>query len=195
MKYKNMYIIILLSILISVWLFFTIKCEDIKNLIGNILAGLITGLVLALLSNKRNSEIYINEEKISQYSEIIKRKNKINRKLVDILDNDNIDIRDLINVFVDFEQLYSDFNNVDEEKIKVIKKDINFEDNEKEIFVLIGKLASKISENTITQDEFEKFYERYIRKYQIEIINLSQCMNENLEIINKNKENLKKGII
>ncbi|MCI8362174.1 MAG: hypothetical protein HFJ41_03435 [Clostridia bacterium] len=195
MKYKNMYIIILLSILISVWLFFTIKSEDIKNLVGNILAGLITGLVLALLSNKRNSEIYINEEKISQYSEIIKRKNKLNRKLVDILDNDNIDIRDLINVFVDFEQLYSDFNNVDEEKIKVIKKDINFEDNEKEIFLLIGKLASKILENTITRDEFEKFYERYIRKYQIEIINLSQCINENLEIINKNKENLKKGII
>lgn len=195
MKYKNMYMIIFALMLIQMVLFFTIKCEDIKNLAGNILAGLITGLVLALLSNKRNSEIYIYEEKIAEYGRIIKKKNNLDIKIDNIVNNENVDIRNLINVFVDFKQLYDDFSNINEEKINIIKEDINFKDNEKRILILIGELASRISQNSITQNEFKNFYERDIVKYKIEICNLSRFMNEDLEIINKNKENLKTGII
>ena len=100
MSYKRLYSFIVAIMLIMLIMYFAIKCDEIKNLVGNIFAGLVTGLVLAMLSNKRNAQIKVEKKKLELYCKIMKNITDFEIKLSKISVEETINKNDLIQILV-----------------------------------------------------------------------------------------------
>ena len=194
MSYKSLYSFIVAIMLIMLIMYFAIKCDEIKNLVGNIFAGLVTGLVLAILSNKRNAQIKVEKKKLKLYCNIMKDITDFEIKLSKILVEETINKNDLIQILVSITRFYTEFSNIKEKNVNMIIDPLNIETEKEEIMNLLSKISNE-EKNSISKERFNNLYKNSILKCQINNSNLCNFLKIDIENIDKEKEKLETGII
>lgn len=194
MSYKSLYSFMVAIMLIMLIMYFAIKCDEIKNLVGNIFAGLVSGLVLAILSNKRNAQIKVEKKKLKLYCNIMKDITDFEIKLSKILVEETINKNDLIQILVSITRFYTEFSNIKEKNVNMIIDPLNIETEKEEIMNLLSKISNE-EKNSISKERFNNLYKNSILKCQINNSNLCNFLKIDIENIDKEKEKLETGII
>lgn len=172
--------------------------EDIKNILGNILAGLITWEAIAILSNLKNKYLYENTKKIKQYQEQINKSQEIILTQINLQTKAQITIVELIGLYT---EIYNNLKIYYEIKDINIKKSISklnkdWKEIDKEITRKIQDLSKKImQENSISLNNYKKVYQRNLANFIWNIHSLQESLKKDIDYIIDDTEKLSKSVI
>lgn len=189
--------IIVGCMLLSAILYFNIDDTKFSNLMGNAFAGLVTGLILAVLSNIKLTKIKEYEDKISDYNATLQIGNELYEMIYKLEQKSNRDIFEVINLYSDILTFFLQCNNIEMANVLKLKQDINIEMLMKEIEekMIDIDIAQYSDEIYINANEYKEKYKKYLVKYVRPILQLKVALRDCIKSLENRKNKLQKSAI
>lgn len=203
-QYKRVIIILIFLMIIILGLFMAIGessvIEKVSSILGNAFAGLITGLIILIIGNYKNIQLSNYEKKIKQYDELILKGRTVNNKIYEI---NNKEIIDLIELYLLCMEIYNFISTSKEYLANNVLvnngKEINLVEKCKEILELLENIKNDIEhredEVFLSKQEYNGSYRKEIVLYIIPILSLVVNLNDNLQLLEKEHNNLSNTIV
>ena len=112
-KYITAILILLISIIVSLYFYMVTTNEIIRTLLGNTCVGLFTGFFVLIITNLKNSFIYQNNRKIKELRDIIDKSRDYEIKILNFKGMKEVPVIELIYIYADLASLFTDINNYD----------------------------------------------------------------------------------
>ena len=197
-KYRITFIGITLIAIVVFIIYINICNGEIKNILGNIFAGLITGEVIAILSNLKNKYLYENTKRIKHYQEQINKSQDIILTQINLQTKEKITIVELIDLYTEIYNNLKIYYEIEDIKIKECINNINKDwiEIDKEITKIIEDLSTKMmQENSISLDNYKRIYQSNLANFIWNIHSLQESLKKDLYSIIDDTEKLSKSII
>lgn len=196
-KYILKYLIIIGLMILTLIAYFCFDYEEIKNLLGNIFAGLITGLIIAILTNIKNKYIFENTKEIEMYKDILNKSKIIIKEQVNLQNKEEIPILELINLFADIhnelEECYNIVCNSKNELFKLEK--FNWKEISKMCTDKIGELSDEVHEINISFAKYKEDYQKDLSSLIVYLHKFNLIIAKRLKDVINDTESLNKSII
>lgn len=189
--------IIVCCMLLSVTFYFNIDNTKLSDLIGNTFAGLVTGLILAVLSNIKLTKIREYEDKISDYNATLQIGSKAYEMIYKLEQKSNRDIFEVINLYSDILTFFLQCNNTEIVNVLKLKQNINIEMLMKEIEEKMGDIdiSQYGDEIYINSNEYKEKHKKYLVKYIRQILQLKVALRDDIKNLENRKDKLQKSSI
>lgn len=195
-QYIKGIVILLISIILSFVAYFyldSIGWKIISTILGNICAGLITGFVLLLITNFKNSLIFKNEDKKQELRNLIDRISNCEIKAYEINDLLQIPIIELINLIADISLVFDDIYSYNSNLFEVNKA--NYEILRNECDEMNGKLSEIMYLLNITQEKYVEDVKKELFGKIAIIYKLKIILRKDLNVLEKEYQKLKESIL
>lgn len=192
-RYKIIFIIFSLLTIITLIAYCIVTNVDIKNILGNIFAGLITGIVMSILSNIKNKYIEEKMKKIRKYQELLSDSQKDIITQINLQKKEKISISELLELYSNIYNYYREVNEINSINVKEIIEKIKFK------YDILGHrifdLSNKMMDSDISLNEYRIRYqaELAVSIKNMNLINIE--IEKELENIMADTERLLKSII
>ena len=196
-SYRKLYCSIVFVTIVLLIVYIKICNETIKNILGNISAGMISGLMIAFLSNMKNKYIYEIHKEKDEYNTIIEISNSILISQININKKQEVTALELMNIYVDIKNNILDYFEVKGLNIELATSRLNYNKDsfEKGIDERIEKLSKLIYDEIISKEKYRKMYQSELARYLTDIHNLQIALKRDLKLKSRDLEELYKSII
>lgn len=196
-RYIITYLLLVLLSAIALILYIKIENENIQNIFGNISAGMITGLIIAILSNIKNKYIYENTMKMKKYQSIIDKSHNIIITQINLQTKSEITVLELIYLYSDIYNNIKDYYEIEEKNIKIgfNKTKYKWEEIDINTNKRIAELSDIMYENIMSIDKYKSEYQLELGEIIADMHILQIYLKKDLEFIVNDTEKLSKSII
>lgn len=191
--YLRIYAVFIVAMIICLTLYFLIEATDIKNLIGNVFSGLITGIIVSIVANIKTVLIYKNDKDISYLRGIMESIMDTIELDAHFCEQEKINTLEFAHIFhvlnenfkkiskIDFKELkdYISINNIDMNMGEKLEKQI--------LTQLEGVLY-------MSNAEFKKFEKQILDTIMVQI-RLREIIKKKYEVITNENDDFKETII
>lgn len=192
-KYITAILILLISIIVSLYFYMVTTNEIIRTLLGNTCVGLFTGFFVLIITNLKNSFIYQNNRKIKELRDIIDKSRDYEIKILNFKGMKEVPVIELIYIYADLASLFTDINNYDNnyyDKNKLNCKKIVDNCNNK-----LGELSDMMYIVNVENKRYIKEFDGDLSSKMVKLFKLRRDLQIDLKNIEKETEKLYKIII
>lgn len=169
------------------------KMDVLATIFGNMSVGLITGFVILLITNLKNSLIYQNNLKINELRSIIDKSREYEIKILNFKGKKEVPVIELIYIYADLANLFTDINNYDTAYYD--KNSLNCKEIVNECNDIVGKLSDIMHIVNIDNKKYEKDFDSDLSSKMVKIFKLRRDIQSDLKNIEKETESLYKSIL
>lgn len=191
---KSIIILFILTIICLIIYFLTYsKYDIISNIFCNMSIGFITGFVILVITNQKNTFIYKNKIKIDKIRKILEESREYEIKIINYGALNEIPIIELIYIYADLCNLLTSINELDNNYFNIYKYDLE------SIIKDYDNNLEKLSEVTylvnINKKEYEEYYSKDLSKKMVIIYKLRSKLRSDLEALEKDNETLNTSLL
>jgi len=171
----------------------TYEISIVSTIFANMSVGLITGFIILIITNLKNSLIYQNTNRINELRDMIDKSRDYEIKVLNFKNLKEVPIIQLIYIYADLANLFNEINNYNEEFYNINKYECKRIVNECD--EMQGKLSEIMSEVNINQQKYDKEIDWDLSKKILVIFKLRRNLQSELKLLEQETQKLYKSII